>query len=477
MKAANTSNVCISGVTSRWRVATEVGRHTHRGNEAHHLLELARLPRWLMTHRACIGHPSLMRCRSGRSSAQPRHHRRVAEGSERDLEAWDNIAAAYAQQVGAPEDLTYTRFREFIWRNLGESLGRLSVLDLGCGPGWLTKEIDDRGGNVVGVDGSRTLLNIARERYPDLDFVEADLADGLPAGLSNKTYDRILCHMVAMDIPDLEPLAASLTRCTTTGTRLVVTITHPAFFWQSPHEDPESGERYRKVRGYLEHEEWWVGGFGGHRHYHRPLSFYVEWMRSAGFVVTELFEPPVPRPTPVDEWTDYDRWLSAIPTMLGLVGERVTPGRGDDITDPEFPTKRVGAGLLITDERGRVLLVKPTYKDGWEIPGGLVEDGESPREAAAREVHEELGLRLQPGSLLVVHYSGPNRWPSDGVMFIFDGGEISDPASIRLPAGELASFRFVPPDDLSEFVHAAMNRRLRAALTARADGVPGYLER
>jgi hypothetical protein len=38
----------------------------------------------------------------------------------------------------------------------------------------------------------------------------------------------------------------------------------------------------------------------------------------------------------------------------------------------EHPKKRIGAGVLIVDEFERVLLVEPTYKDTWEVPGGMV---------------------------------------------------------------------------------------------------------
>jgi 8-oxo-dGTP diphosphatase len=67
-----------------------------------------------------------------------------------------------------------------------------------------------------------------------------------------------------------------------------------------------------------------------------------------------------------------------------------------------FATPRVAAGVLFRDAVGRVLLVKPTYKDGWEIPGGYVEAGESPRAAAAREVKEELGLAVHLTEMLVL---------------------------------------------------------------------------
>ena len=69
---------------------------------------------------------------------------------------------------------------------------------------------------------------------------------------------------------------------------------------------------------------------------------------------------------------------------------------------PEAPLVGVGAVIV---ERGRVLLVKrgqPPLKDRWSLPGGLVELGETVREAAAREVCEETGLRTDVGKLLGV---------------------------------------------------------------------------
>jgi ADP-ribose pyrophosphatase YjhB (NUDIX family) len=64
-----------------------------------------------------------------------------------------------------------------------------------------------------------------------------------------------------------------------------------------------------------------------------------------------------------------------------------------------LPGKRTGAGLICRDDQGRVLLVRPTYKPTWEIPGGVVEAGESPAATVAREVAEELGLELGVGRL------------------------------------------------------------------------------
>jgi ADP-ribose pyrophosphatase YjhB (NUDIX family) len=62
----------------------------------------------------------------------------------------------------------------------------------------------------------------------------------------------------------------------------------------------------------------------------------------------------------------------------------------------QLSRKRVGAGALITDTAGRVLMVEPTYKDTWEVPGGVVEAGESAVAACQREcVEERLARRIR----------------------------------------------------------------------------------
>jgi 8-oxo-dGTP pyrophosphatase MutT (NUDIX family) len=141
-----------------------------------------------------------------------------------------------------------------------------------------------------------------------------------------------------------------------------------------------------------------------------------------------------------------------------------------------LPGKRMGAGALILDPQGRVLVVEPTYKEAWEVPGGIVEADESPRQACAREIREELGLELVPGRLLALEWQGPEPDRTESVMLIFDGGVLPDLAPVTLPSDELASARFVAAEDLSELMPERLVRRLRAALRALDQGVLVELE-
>jgi ADP-ribose pyrophosphatase YjhB (NUDIX family) len=132
--------------------------------------------------------------------------------------------------------------------------------------------------------------------------------------------------------------------------------------------------------------------------------------------------------------------------------------------------KRIGSGALITDPRGRVLMVEPTYKSNWEVPGGAVESEETAYDACRRECREELGLEIDVGRLLVIEHQCDGGHRGDSIMFIYDCGVLPDDLEIRLPSDELRSFRFVDESALEEVAVERLTRRLRYALLARTEG-------
>ncbi|MET7290735.1 NUDIX hydrolase [Streptomyces griseoloalbus] len=138
-----------------------------------------------------------------------------------------------------------------------------------------------------------------------------------------------------------------------------------------------------------------------------------------------------------------------------------------------LPRVLAGAAVLLRDTAGRVLIVEPNYREGWVLPGGTIEsdDGESPREGARRETAEEIGLDREPGRLLAVDWvRGSTRPPV--VAYLYDGGVLGedDLGAIRLQESELLSWRLVPREDLAEYLHGSLGRRVLAALDVLADG-------
>lgn len=134
------------------------------------------------------------------------------------------------------------------------------------------------------------------------------------------------------------------------------------------------------------------------------------------------------------------------------------------MTDPRdtFATPRVAAGALFFDSKGRVLLVHPTYKDTWDIPGGYVERGESPASACHRELAEELGICRTPRRLLAIDWA-PSDHEGDKLLFLFDCGELgADERRIELAKAELDRWEWVDLDQLDDYVSDRIARRIRS---------------
>ena len=136
-----------------------------------------------------------------------------------------------------------------------------------------------------------------------------------------------------------------------------------------------------------------------------------------------------------------------------------------------LPGIPVSAGALIYDRAGRLLILKPTYKSGWTIPGGVMEaDGESPWEACQREVREETGLEVSRGRLAAMDFRRPREGRPGGIRFLFDCGQLSDKelAGLKLQLEEISESRLVPLPDALTMLRGPIRRRVRAATRGRA---------
>jgi RimJ/RimL family protein N-acetyltransferase/8-oxo-dGTP pyrophosphatase MutT (NUDIX family) len=143
-----------------------------------------------------------------------------------------------------------------------------------------------------------------------------------------------------------------------------------------------------------------------------------------------------------------------------------------------LPRKRAIAQLLVRDPDGRVLLCQLTYKQDWDLPGGVVEVGESPQVAVTREVEEELGLKIPAGELLLTDWLPPWGGWDDALCLVFDGG-VHEPqvlAEVVAQVREIRSADFCTVEEVRARAADFTARRIEAALANLRSGGAPYTE-
>ena len=143
-----------------------------------------------------------------------------------------------------------------------------------------------------------------------------------------------------------------------------------------------------------------------------------------------------------------------------------------------LPRKRAIAQSLIRDRDGRVLVCQLTYKRDWDLPGGVVEVGESPQLAAAREVAEELALEVPSGDLLLTDWLPAWSGWDDAVLLVFDGGEhdASVAEEIQRDGREIAGAAFLTAAQVQERCSPITAARVASALARLDGGGAAYVE-
>lgn len=141
----------------------------------------------------------------------------------------------------------------------------------------------------------------------------------------------------------------------------------------------------------------------------------------------------------------------------------------------QLPAIPASAGAMIFDPAGRLLILKPTYKSGWTIPGGVMEVGETPWAACQREVREECGLTVENGRLACVDFRPPHHGQPGGLRFLFDCGALPEEslAALVLQLGEISKYRIESLPAALDRLRKPIRRRVTAAI--RSGGLC-YLE-
>ena len=206
---------------------------------------------------------------------------------------WDQIADLRHRQIISGQDISYRKVLVPTMMDFIMDCDPSSVIDLGCGSGYLTQEIALLGGSIVGIDLSPKSIELARQHFTDHENVafEVMLIEDLPKQQLGP-FTTGVANMTFMTALDLDSVVKAVARVLIPGGMLIGAITHPCFWPLYWGYDKESWFQY-------EHEVLVEAPFRISTsitdivttHIHRPLERYLNAFSEAGFEIMDLIEP------------------------------------------------------------------------------------------------------------------------------------------------------------------------------------------
>lgn len=174
-----------------------------------------------------------------------------------------------------------------------------NILDLGCGDGRFTKELLDKGNNIVGLDLSKELLDNVKKTLPSVVLVKHDLENKFPE--FSKDFDLITAKLLLMYINNLDNFAKECNIVLKMGGSLIISITHPlrwhTYFLENKHDyipntffDPlftgyfQTSRAVKKIGKNNDLEFNFI---------HRSLETYINTFAKEGFQLELIDEPEI----------------------------------------------------------------------------------------------------------------------------------------------------------------------------------------
>jgi 2-polyprenyl-3-methyl-5-hydroxy-6-metoxy-1,4-benzoquinol methylase len=203
-----------------------------------------------------------------------------------NIEAYGTVPPEQIANFGDEGDATRQYLlNPAIFALLGEVQGR-TILDAGCGQGYLARLLASRGAHVTGVEPSAAFFRYTMEREAHerrgITYVQADLSTWNPP---HAAFDAVIANMVFMDIVDWQSALRACVAALKGGGTLIFSLTHPCF---EERGAAWKGKGFVAVANYFEERvEAQDVGFA----IHRPLSTYLNAVADLGCVLRKVIEP------------------------------------------------------------------------------------------------------------------------------------------------------------------------------------------
>jgi len=212
---------------------------------------------------------------------------------------WDNLAQIHYNRLSNGSDITFQKiFLPIIVGTIQKQadFNTFSVLDVGCGTGYLTGLISNYARHVVGVDNSKASIDIAINHNKKNDNIDFECEDIKTFSDSHKqVYDFTISHLVLHLIDDLDSSLRSISSCLKKGGRFLFSIPHPCFWALSQGDGTWN---FKRINSYkysepsvqqnsisIEGDEFVT------TYFHRPIEFYFTALEKNGFTVERIVEP------------------------------------------------------------------------------------------------------------------------------------------------------------------------------------------
>ncbi|MGY5858057.1 MAG: methyltransferase domain-containing protein, partial [Candidatus Thorarchaeota archaeon] len=213
-----------------------------------------------------------------------------------------------------------------LWSLIGDVSG-LSVLDAGCGNGYLSRQLATNGAKVVGLDYSRPFIEYCEKIEADLKqgckFYEGSITDMVE--IDSNSFDLVVSNVVMIDVLDYKTAFKEIARVMKDDGRFIWSNVHPVFGrsatagdFRFPRDSRRNESRYLKfVDRYFdtggELVKWWTNPTW---QFIRTLEEYSKALKQAGFVISEIIEPR-PSIEDIQQLPDFlsfdaDRWTHFI---------------------------------------------------------------------------------------------------------------------------------------------------------------------
>jgi SAM-dependent methyltransferase len=207
--------------------------------------------------------------------------------------AWDANVDFRADELANHGDAAYTALTELLMGLLSDRISAGgSILDAGCGLGYLADSIVTAGYRVEGVDPSRLSIAYAKKRFRAIKFSAQTIEQYASDHAHASRHDAVVANMVLHTTPQLDTFAASVAGVLKPGGSFIASIPHPCFFL--PTKDSVSVPfDYSATRGFL--IPFRIHDGRAHPepvpYFQRTLEDYSEALHLAGLTDLRIREP------------------------------------------------------------------------------------------------------------------------------------------------------------------------------------------